>query len=94
MASARFKTLDEMTNSQADRELQEALRVRSMSPYDRFQWLQQAWGRLQDDGTKLFPDRLCWDATARCYASFDEKNLFEETREMELALQHQRAFLS
>ncbi|MFI5444009.1 hypothetical protein [Polaromonas sp. UC242_47] len=87
MTARCFQTVEEMADYQADRELQEALRVQSMSPEERFQWLTENWGRLQDSASALFPDLPQRPKTARCYASMEEKNKFDEARELELALQ-------
>jgi len=91
-----FKTVEEMSAYQANRELEEAMRVQRMSPEDRFQWLTQTWGRLQRETAILLQGRVSSPATARCYVSFEEKNRFESTREIEaaMALQHQRGALA
>lgn len=87
MTTRYFQTIEAMADYQADREVQEALRVQSMSPEERFQWLTETWGRLQDEGSALFADLPRQAGTARCFASFEEKNRFDEERELKLALQ-------
>lgn len=87
MTARCFQTVEEMADYQADRERQEALRVQSMSPEERLQWLTENWGRLQDSASSLFSDLPQRPKIARCYASMEEKNKFDEARELELALQ-------
>lgn len=91
MAARYFRSIEAMADYQVDRELQEALRVQSMSPQERFQWLTQTWGRLQDGASSLFADFPQQAGMARCYASFEEKNRFDEERELKFALQRQMA---
>jgi hypothetical protein len=75
-----------MSDHQTERELQEALRVQGMTPAARWQWLQQTWGRLQDSAAFLGPNDQPLPGAARCYASLDEKNRFDEDREIQQAL--------
>lgn len=83
-----FATADELSNYQNDREVKEALRVQSMTDVERFQWLVTNWGRLQEAANTLFVNAPERPATARCYASMDEKNRFDREREVQFALQH------
>ena len=76
-----FSSTEELAEYQASREVLEALRVQSMSPEERFQWLQDTCGRLQDDATLLFYDAVQRPGTSRCFASFEEKNAFDEDQE-------------
>lgn len=94
MAARCFRTIDEMAEYQVDRELEQALRVQAMSSDERYQWLADHWGRLQDDANVLFAGTLSTQATARCYATPEEKNRFDDAREIEMALQHQRHWQS
>jgi hypothetical protein len=64
----------------------EALRVQGMSPEARWIWLQQTWGRLQDSAAFLRPDDQPMPGAARCYATLNEKNRFDEDREIRQAL--------
>ena len=82
-----FETLQEMSDYQAERELQEALRVQAMSPAQRWQWLQDVWGRLQDSASLISAGRPPAPAAARSYATWEEKNQFDENREIQQALQ-------
>ncbi|MCF8211318.1 MAG: hypothetical protein K9K38_18230 [Rhodoferax sp.] len=45
-----------MSDHQAERELQEALRVQGMTPAARWLWQQEAWGRLRDSAALLLPN--------------------------------------
>ena len=76
-----------MSAHQAERELQVALRVQSMTPAARWLWLQDAWGRLQYSAAIVLPTVPSAHGAARCYASPDEKNRFDEDREIRQALQ-------
>lgn len=86
VSAKSFETVQGMSDYQAARELQEALRVQGMSPEARWMWLQQAWGRLQDGAAFLWPDDQPMPGAARCYATLDEKNRFDEDREIRQAL--------
>ena len=93
MAARSFQTAEEMSDYQADRELQEALRVQTMSPEERYQWLTDTWGRLQREASLFLADLPPQAATARCYASMEEKNRFDEDREIGFALLRQKAIM-
>lgn len=82
-----FDSAQAMSDHQAERELQEALRVQGMEPDARWLWLQETWGRLQDSAALLSPNAQPRPGSARCYASLDEKNRFDENRELSQALQ-------
>ena len=87
MSAHHFETAQAMSDYQSERELQEALRVRCMTPAARLVWLQETWGRLQDSSSVLFGNMPSQPGTARCYASPAEKNRFDEEREISRALQ-------
>ncbi len=76
-----------MSDHQAERELQEALRVQGMTPAARWLWLQENWGRLQDGAALVGSDDQATPGAARCYATLEEKNRFDEARELSQALQ-------
>lgn len=56
MPSKHFQSINDMASYQEDHELQEALRGQAMPPAERFLWLTETWGRLQDGATALFTD--------------------------------------
>ncbi len=87
MGARCFETAQAMSDHQAERELQEALRVQGMTPAARWLWLQENWGRLQDGAALLGSDDQSKPDTARCYATLEEKNRFDEDRELSQALQ-------
>ena len=87
MGAQSFESAQAMSDHQAERELQNALRVQSMTPAARWLWLQEAWGRLQDSAAFLLPNDPSTPGAARCYATLDEKNRFDEDREIRQALQ-------
>ncbi|HSO45103.1 MAG TPA: hypothetical protein VLQ47_06245 [Rhodoferax sp.] len=87
MTAKSFETAQGMSDYQAEREVHEALRVQQMTPALRFAWLQENWGRLQNSAS-LFSANLQYSpAAARCYASMEEKNRFDDERELRQALQ-------
>ena len=88
MQTKTFKTAKEMPAYQQDQEVQEALRVQSMTGVERFQWLEVNWGRLQDGVNALYASMPDEPATARCFTSMEEKNAFERDRELKFALQY------
>lgn len=63
-----------------------------MSSSERLAWLSRTWGRLQDDAWALLKDIPEQAPTARCYESLAMKTQFDDDRELEFALQRQRAF--
>ena len=87
MGAQSFESAQAMSDHQAERELQEALRVQGMTPDARWLWLQETWGRLQGSAAFLSPNAQPLPGAARCYASLDEKNRFDEDRELRQALQ-------
>jgi hypothetical protein len=87
VGATHFETAQAMSDHQAERELQEALRVQGMTSDARWQWLQETWGRLQDGAAMLGSDDQPTPGTARCYATLEEKNRFDELRELKQALQ-------
>lgn len=87
MSATTFETVGAMSDHQAERELQEALRVQGMTPAARWHWLQETWGRLQMSATFLAAIDQPLPGAARCYATLEEKNRFDEDREIRQALQ-------
>lgn len=87
MSAISFESAQAMSDYQAAQEVQEALRVQQMVPTARFAWLEQTWGRLQNDAVVFFTDVQHEPASARCYATLDEKNRFDQARELRQALQ-------
>lgn len=82
-----FPTIEAMSAYQEERELAEALRVQTMSPQERSQWLRDNWGPLQAQAASFFsywkPDG---EPRAMHFATLDEKNRFDEQREIERAV--------
>jgi hypothetical protein len=77
-----------MNNSQENKELQEALRVQAMSPLQRSDWLENVWGRMQRNANAFSTHAPAYEPTARSYASPDEKNRFDEARELAFAMHY------
>ena len=90
MTSKVFQTAEEMASYQAGRELAEALTVQTMSSSERFLWLQKNWGRLQAGANALQGDRPPSRPTARAFSTPQEKNQFDEDRELARALERSR----
>jgi hypothetical protein len=74
--------------SQEDRELAQALRVQAMSDAERSTWLVSTWGALQRQSAIFNTHALPHPPRARSYASMEEKNRFDEERELQFAMQH------
>jgi hypothetical protein len=89
MSAKCFKSAEALADYQADREVQEALRVAAMPPAEHFLWFKENWGRLQDNASVIFAGVERKGGDARCYTSMEEKNRFDEAREIERALQIQ-----
>lgn len=87
MRAPSFETEQAMSDHQVERELQEALRVQGMDPAARWLWLQETWGRLQDSAALFAPIAQPMVSAARSYATLEEKNRFDEARELQSALQ-------
>lgn len=77
-----------MDANQQDTELAEALRVRAMPPEQRFDWLENVWGRVQRNANAFLAHAPEYQPTARSYATPEEKNRFDEARELEFAKLH------
>ncbi|TSA12395.1 MAG: hypothetical protein D4R79_07795 [Comamonadaceae bacterium] len=90
MTSKVFQTAEEMASYQAGRELAEALTVQTMSSSERYLWLQKNWGRLQAAANALLSDRPPSRPTARAFATPQEKNQFDDDRELTWALERSR----
>ncbi len=73
---------------QENSELLEALRVQAMPPSERSAWLRDVWGKVQRNSAAFFVHAPEQVPTARSYATLDEKNRFDEARELAFALQH------
>ena len=87
MTAKSFETAQAMSDYQNAREVQEALRVQLMAPAARFAWLQENWGRLQNSASLFSASVKHPPAAARCYATLEEKNRFDDARELRQALQ-------
>ncbi len=77
-----------MDHIQEDTELAEALRVQAMTQSQRSAWLENVWGRVQRNAQAFMANAPGHIATARSYASLDEKNRFDEARELAFAIQY------
>lgn len=91
MKARYFESAEAMADYQVEREVQEALRVSAMSSSERFKWLTENWDPLQAAVNVLYAKLPKQVATARCYTTIEEKNRFDEDREIDLAIQMQIA---
>jgi transcriptional regulator with XRE-family HTH domain len=86
-ASGRhFRTPQEMSDHQADREVAEALRVQRMQPFERAEWLRDSWGRLQQQANSLYGGLPTGTGGARHFRTIEEKNIADRLAETEFAL--------
>ena len=89
MKSQYFESVEALSDYQVERELGEALHYASLPPEEKFRWLEDNWGRLQDGASSLrvgLPEQMA----GRSYSSIEEKNRFDDNREMECALKFQK----
>ena len=77
-----------MYSNQEQAELAEALRVQAMSATERSAWLEHVWGKVQRSAIAFSVNGPEHVSTARSYATWDEKNRFDEARELEFAMHH------
>ena len=77
-----------MYPDQESAELAEALRVQAMSATERSAWLRNVWGKVQRSASAFSVNRPEHVPTARSYATFEEKNHFDEARELAFAMHH------
>jgi transcriptional regulator with XRE-family HTH domain len=84
-----FRSAAEMSESQHDRELAEALKVQAMPASTFSRWLQSNWGRLQDEANKLYAQVGLPASGPRAvhFRTPEEKNRFDRERETAFALQ-------
>lgn len=73
-------------DAQLDREVAEALRVQSMCPDERYEWLRESWGYLQRQADFLYADLPDRKPAVHSFATLEEKNRFDEAREIDFAL--------
>jgi len=83
-----FPTIEAMSAYQEERELAEALHVQTMSPQERSQWLlRETWDPLQVQAASFYSFwKPAGEPSAMHFATLDEKNRFEEQREIEQAV--------
>lgn len=87
MPSRYFDDLDALTRHQCKRELDEALRVRSMTPLEFSHWLTAALSSLQDlAGLGLASEMTSSQPAARCFATLEDKNHHDQQRELARAI--------
>ena len=73
---------------QENSELAEALRVQVMPESERSAWLRDVWGKAQRNSAAFLVHAPEQVPTARSYATLDEKNRFDEARELAFALRY------
>lgn len=73
---------------QEDRELAKALRVQGMTQAQRSAWLTQVWGSMQRNTAAFYARQPAHQPTARSFATPEEKNKFDEARELDFAVSH------
>lgn len=88
-----FLTAEEMSEYQAERETDEAIRFSLMNSEDKMRWLEQNWNPLQAMGTLLWAGYPFGEHTVRYFSSFEEKNKFDDDRELDIAMYQQTKFL-
>ncbi|WP_334188697.1 hypothetical protein [Noviherbaspirillum sp.] len=82
-----FRTASELSDYQAEREVLEALRVQAMTGDERYRWLEENWGRLQQQADLLYAGIDKGLPTVRHFRTLEEKNAFDRAREIEWSMQ-------
>jgi hypothetical protein len=73
---------------QEDRELAQALHVQGMTDAERTQWLIDEWGGVQRRAGLFSAQFPAHQPGARCFATLQEKNAFDEAREIAFAVRY------
>ncbi len=74
--------------SQESRELAQALRVQFMSDVERDRWIVDEWGRAQRQAGLFRAQLPSHQPGARSFLTLEEKNAFDEARELAFAMRH------
>ena len=77
-----------MYPDQASAELTETLRVQAMSVSQRSVWLKTVWGKVQRSAHAFSVNALQHVPTVRSCVTLEEKNRFDEARELAFAMHH------
>ena len=91
---SQLASIEALAEQQLEREVAEALRVSEMNSSERYIWLEENWGRLQDGASSYYAEFSRELPGARCYESFAEKNKADDERELQRALRIQAAFFT
>lgn len=83
-----FRAVDACVPSQEDLELVEALRVQAMPDQQRGMWLESVWGRVQRNAAHFRTNMPDHPPGARQFSTLEEKNRFDEARELAFAMEH------
>jgi hypothetical protein len=75
---------DAMSQPQADREVDEALRVYEMGPSEREQWLRTSWDRLQSQADALYAVITFKREPGRQFRTIEERNRSDESLEISI----------
>ena len=85
-----FSSIEAMHESDAERAVQEALRVQLLGPAERYAWIEDQWDPLQRFATSIFSGvEPHQPHTVLCFESLQEKNRYEEAYELQRALRLQ-----
>lgn len=87
MKAQHFNDLDALSRHQCKRELDEALRVRSMTPAEFSHWLTSVLDPLQKlTEIALATEGSTFRPTARCFKTIEDKNHHDQQRELARAV--------
>jgi hypothetical protein len=89
MKAKSFASIEELNEFQLRREIEQAVKVQKMAPDERLLWLEEHWGRLQESSNLMLAGLPATPRRARHFATFSEKNEYDQARELERALQFQ-----
>jgi hypothetical protein len=89
MKAKSFASIEELNDFRSSEEIEQAVKVQKMTPDERLLWLEEHWGRLQESSNLMLAGLPATPRRARHFATFSEKNEYDQARELERALQFQ-----
>jgi branched-subunit amino acid aminotransferase/4-amino-4-deoxychorismate lyase len=89
MKAISFVSIEELNAFRLTEEIEQAVKVQTMTPDERLIWLEEHWGRLQESANLMLAGLPETPRRARHFATFSEKNEYDQARELERARQFQ-----
>ena len=89
MKARSFASIEELNDFRLTKEIEQAVKVQTMTPDERLRWLEENWGRLQESANLMLAGLPERPRRARHFATQSEKNEYDQAREIERARQFQ-----